>query len=272
MITRMRFTRVASFATGIMLFLLCGCAKYRSPGGPADFRAMGISEEFVSEQTEPSIARRLDRKPLASFPAAVAVVRTQAPGYYSHTARGYGRGRYTVVPIRDVETDEHFERITNLPMIRGIAPLNRIVLPEQFNSDLELRQGAANVQADMVLIYTLDTVFGVEQKIPPLGLLTLGLFPDDEARVTCTASGVLMDTRSGYVYGLVEATSKETQIANTWTSQAAIDQTRRRAEAKAFDQLVGEFETMWAGVIDRYGPPVKQQAATGNGSRAFFWR
>ncbi|MHC4109416.1 MAG: hypothetical protein ACYSXF_04530 [Planctomycetota bacterium] len=270
MTTTTRFARFAACAAGIMLFLLCGCAQYRSPGGPADFRAMGITEEFANEQTEPSIARRLDRKPLASFPAAVAVVRTQAPGYYSRTAQGYGRGRYSVVPIRDVETDEHFERISNLPMIRGIAPLNRIVLPEQFNSDLELRQGAANVQADMVLIYTLDTVFGVEQKIPPLGLLTLGLFPDDEARVTCTASGVLMDTRSGYVYGLVEATSRETQIANTWTSQAAVDQTRRRAETKAFDHLVGEFEAMWPDVIERYGPPVTPQAATG--SPAFTWR
>jgi hypothetical protein len=44
-------------------------------------------------------------------------------------------------------------------MLRGLAPLNRLVLPQQLQSDRELRVGAAKLHADMLLIYTLDTTF-----------------------------------------------------------------------------------------------------------------
>ena len=235
---------------------LCGCtARYCTPGGPADFRALGVTEEVVKDNTDWSIAQRLERKPLAGFPTAIAVVRVQDRGYRSYTASGYGYGNYTVVPIRDVETREQFDRIGGLPMVRGVATLNRLVLPDHFESDRQLRQGAAAVQADMLLVYTFDTAFEVKQKVPPLGILTLGFFPDDHASITSTASAVLMDTRNGYVYGLMEATAKKEKLANGWTQQATVDAGRRQAEAEAFDKLVGEFETTWRRVVEEYGPP-----------------
>lgn len=233
-----------------------GCASYTTPGRVAEFRAMGISAETVDDLTEPSIAERLDRKPLAAFPANVAVVRVQGRGYRSRTARGYGTGDFTIVTTRDVERDEDFQRLAALPMIDGIAPLNRIVIPERITSDLHLRRGAAEVQAEMLLIYTFDTIFGSESKLAPLSVLTIGLFPEREARVTSTVSAALLDTRSGYVYGLAEATSQTARLANAWTSEAAVDESRRKAEGEAFQKLVGELEMMWRGVVARYGPMV----------------
>ncbi len=241
----------------IGFILICtGCATYQTPGGPASFRALGITEQEIGDITDYSITRRLERKPTASFPTALAVVRVQDRGYYSRSSRGSGSGNYTVVTNRDVETDDDFNQIAALPMLRGLAPLNPLVMPGNLNTDLELRQGAASVQADMLFIYTFDTDFSVEHTIAPLGVITLGLFPEADARVTSTAYGALLDTRTGYVYGLIEGTGRDTQLANAWTSNAAIDQVRRRVEREAFEKLVASFETIWPGIVETYGPQI----------------
>jgi hypothetical protein len=233
---------------------LGGCAHYRTPGPAADFRALGITPAEVEASTDASIARKLDLKPLASFPATIAAIRVQGAHYRSYSTSGYGRGEFTVITVRDVETDEQFNRIASLPMVRGLAPVNRFVISDDISSERQLRDAAATVHADLTLLYTFETQFGDEKLIPALGLLTLGLFPDREARVRTTASAALLDTRNGYVYGLAESTVKTEQLANAWTSEQAIDQSRRRAETKAFDQLVGEVEKMWMGVLAQYGP------------------
>jgi hypothetical protein len=250
---------------GILILIAAlgaGCASYRVPGGPADFRAMGITQAQADQQTDWSIAKRLDRQPLAKFPTSIAIVRVQGPGYCSHTTRSYGSGRYSIITTRDVESDEAFKRLAALPMVAGLAPINRLVVSPNMDTEENLREAAATVQADMVLVYTFDTVFGNEKKIAPLGLITLGLFPDREARVTSTASAVLLDTRNGYVYGLAEATGKDNRIANAWTSKSAVDASRRTAEKAAFEGLVGEVETMWRGVVERF-TPAKTAASTG---------
>src|SRR5688572_11210018 len=132
-----------------------GCASYSAKSiGRADFRAMGITQEEVETQTDISIAKRLERKPLAAFPTSIAIVRVQEHGYCSPTARGYGYGKFSVVTTRDVESTDSFDKLSALPMVDGIAPLNKLVLPVNLQTEEHLRQGAANVQADMLLIYT----------------------------------------------------------------------------------------------------------------------
>lgn len=240
---------------------LVGCATYQTPGSAADFRALGISEAEAGVLTESTIAEKLARRPTAAFPAAVAVARVQARGYRSHTLdSAYGEGAFTVVTLRDVETDEQFDRIAKLPMIRGLAPMNRLVLPQNISSEKDLREAAASVQADMILLYTFNTVFGSETLVPALGTITLGIFPAEQARVTSTVSAALIDTRTGYIYGLAEGTAKADQLANLWTTSDAIDQSRRRAEAEAFGKLVESFETMWRQVASTYGPPMVNPA------------
>ncbi len=242
--------------TALVAAAVCcaGCASYTTPGRAADFRALGLTDEEQLKQTEPSIAERLDRKPLASFPASIAIVRVQGRGYHSHTARGYGHGSFTIVTTRDVERDEDFNTLTSLPMIRGLVPLNRLVVSERITSDLQLRRAAAEVQADMLLLYTFDTIFGSESKLAPLSAITIGLFPEREARVTSSVSAALIDTRNGYIYGLAEATANTKRLANAWTSAAAVDESRRNAEREAFEKLIKELETTWQGVAATYGP------------------
>ncbi len=244
-----------ALAIGAAAATLTGCANYRVPGEAADFRAMGISQEDVDSQTDASIAELMRRQPLASFPASIAVAHVQGPGYRSWTHDSYGRGRYSLVMDREAERDEHVERLTALPMVATIGPLNRLIVTEQLDDQMDIRRAAAQVRADMVLLYTFDTRFGTETLVPALGTFTLGLFPAEQARVTTTASAALIDTRSGFVYWLGEGSAKKDQLANLWTSTEAVDQSRRRAEAEAFHKLVGEFEASWPAVVQRFARP-----------------
>jgi len=242
--------RGAGLGSLVLIVLACvagGCQSYVTPGRAADMRAFGVSRE---QQTDASILAAADRHPLATLPTAIAIVRVQEPGYHSESADSFGSGAYSVVTTRDIANmDATLKKIQSLPMVSGVAPISRMLLPEEFHSDLELRQAAAALHADMVLVYTLDTTFRVEDTIAPLTVITLGLSPNQVAHVICTASAVLLDTRNGYVYGVCEATDRQDQLASAWTSEAAVDQTRRRAESKAFEKLAGDIQTTWAGVV-----------------------
>src|SRR5687768_17688641 len=132
-----------------LLLFACGCAHYRTPGG-------GVSIPAITDST---IAEALARQPAAQFPAHVIVARVQASGYGSATGGGHGIGQYSVVIKRDIETDEDFAQLASLPGIAGVGALNRILLPIDLRSARELRQAAAQLHGDIVLLYTVDTAF-----------------------------------------------------------------------------------------------------------------
>src|SRR5918992_632554 len=88
---RPRFVVTASLV--LLTSLLAGCARYATPGGPANFQAMGVSREAL---TDGSIVQSLAKQPLAQFPTGIAVARVQAPDYRSETAETWGHGAYCV--------------------------------------------------------------------------------------------------------------------------------------------------------------------------------
>lgn len=237
--------------------LLTGCASYTTPGRGADFKQLGLTEDGRRMASDPDIRRTLDAKPLAAFPTAIAVARIQAPGYRNYRYSGYGNGKYCVMTTREVETEQQLARISKLPLISGIAPMNRLLLPEQFESDMPLREAAARLHADMLLIYTIDTTFQEDQKAAPVSVITLGLSPTKIVGVTTTASAVLVDTRNSYLYGLAEATVTRNKLTSSWGTEDAIDAARVKNEQEAFEKLVGEFETTWTGVVNRYAVAAK---------------
>src|SRR5437762_3209270 len=136
----------------IMLLLLQGCASYVTPGRPADLQRVGVPKTVGEASTDGLVQQALDKKPLARFPTGIAVVRVQAPGYQSNTAQGFGTGAFCVVTTRDIEKPEQIERLSKLPMVSGIAPVNRLLLTQELQSDLQLREAAAHLQAEMLLI------------------------------------------------------------------------------------------------------------------------
>jgi hypothetical protein len=239
------------------LAMMSGCVEYHAPGGPADLRALGVTPEEQRAGTQADIGANFDKRPLASFPANIAVARLQAPGYTSSTAQGWGQGAYSIVLTRDIEPDDAVKRLAKLPQVRGIAPVGRMLLPTRLNSDKELREAASKLQADMLLIYTLDTSFHDREKAAPISVITLGLSPTKATNVVTTASAVLMDTRNGYIYGVAEASAKRSGTASAWTTESAIDADRQETEREAFRKLVGEVETMWTGVAREFAAAKK---------------
>lgn len=232
--------------------LIGGCASYTTPGRGADLSSVGLTEQARKGLSDPSIQQTLDRKPLAAFPTSIAVARIQAADYHSCSTTGWGEGRYSIVTSRDVEKDEQFARMARLRMVQGIAPMNRLLLPQHLENDLPLRQAAAKLHADMLLIYTFDTSFYDNQFAQPLNVITLGLSPTKTINVTTTASAVLMDTRNGYLYGLAEGTASRNKLTNAWMSSDAMDDARQKNEQEAFEKLVGELEKTWTGVVNQY--------------------
>ncbi|MGE3107207.1 MAG: hypothetical protein AB7G11_02910 [Phycisphaerales bacterium] len=247
---------------------LTGCgSSYLVPGGPADMGAFGAPRAVRPSGTDPRVQVAMDRQPLASFPAGLAIAHVQESGYSCWNGSSYGTGRYSVVTQREVEQEQDLGRLTRLPMVAGVSSMSRLLLPSSLQSDVELRQAAASVHADMLLIYTFDTRFSKDDFASPLTVVTLGLFPSKTVEVRTTASALLVDTRSGYIYGTLESTSKpENQIANAWTSESAVDDARRRAEGAALASLMDEFEGLWGRVVTEYsarswGAPVSPSAS-----------
>lgn len=178
----------------------CSSGQYATPGVAANLGNFGVAASAeIENQTPYNVRKALDLKPAAQFPAHLAVARVQGAGYRSYTAQGYGRGAYSVVTTRDVETDAHFERVAKLPLVAGVGPVNRLLLPPTLNSDEELRHAAALLHADMLLLYTFDTQVFVDETDSPVELVTFGFSNSRRPRVHSTASAALLDTRTGYV-------------------------------------------------------------------------
>ncbi|MCG9965039.1 hypothetical protein [Shewanella cutis] len=212
-------------ATLLSLILLGGCVSYTTPGGSV----------AIGSLAESDISALMSTQPAAIFPAHIAVARIQAPGYISYRLSSFGTGRYRVVTTREVETEADFAQLAKMPQVAGIAPLNRILLPEKLDSIKSLREAAARLKADMLLIYTFDTSFHAgEQQFAPLNVISLGLLKNKEVSVTTTVSAAMFDVRTEYLYGLAESTAKE--------SSDAVDDLRRLTEKQAFSQLIPEIE------------------------------
>lgn len=230
--------------------LLSGCASYyNAPGSAADMSLFGAGPQQQEALTDPSVAARIDKRPAASLPTVIAVAHVQGCGYQSYASSGYGQGRYSVVTTLDAEKPEDLDRLRRLSMVRDVALMNRLVLPKDLNSDLDLRGAAGALHADMLFVYTYDTTFRNDDFAGPLMVVTLGIFPGRTAKVSTTASGLLLDTRTGYIYATATGHSNQSQLANAWTSSDAADDARRRAEHEALGDMLTSVEQTWPRLV-----------------------
>jgi len=194
-------------------------------------------------------------RPAAAFPASIATVRVQAPRYRSYfTEREggvYGDDRYSVITVKEVEEDSDLEHLSKLPNIGGLITISRLLIPPNLRSDQELREAAARLKADMLLLYTFDTSFHDNDASVALNVVTLGLSPTRKIFVRVAASALLIDTRTGFIYAALEANEKRQATTNAWESRETADRARRDAEKAAFKSLVGDFERNWPQIIER---------------------
>src|ERR1700730_17800336 len=86
-----------SILAALSAALLSSCASCVTPGRPAD----------LSTFTDPNVKKAFEARRAIRFPATLAVVRVQASGYESASAKGYGSGAYSVVTGHDIETEKY---------------------------------------------------------------------------------------------------------------------------------------------------------------------
>jgi len=227
--------------------LASGCATYIPPGPKADLQIFA----------PPDIRAGFAAKPTNPFPASVAVIRVQAPTYsnYYLEQRGgrYGSGKYSVVLAREADEDSQLERVRTLKQVAGLVTINRMLLPERLEGDEEIRKAASRLQADLIFLYTFDTAFFDTDVAKPLTIVTLGLSPTRKISAVTTASALLLDTRSGYIYSAYEVTERAETFSTSWGSRDSADEARRKNEQDAFKKLVDEFVTTWPKVLERHG-------------------
>lgn len=228
----------------IAVLLSSGCAtRYVTPGGAVSLTAIDDTD----------IATAYSRKPAAPFPANIAIIRVQDDGYVNRGYRGHSLGRYSVITTRDVESDSSIESLQKLPLVAGVAPIGRLLLPSASDSIRDLRLSAAQLQADLLLVYSIDTSFTVDgTPLGPLSVITLGMLRNKKAHVTATVAGIVVDVRSGFVYGTTEATATEHKRASVWSTSDVTDAARRKAEQRAFDEFAGEFGDFWTDLLNVY--------------------
>ena len=234
-----------TFKIGIFIIaiFISGCATYTTPGG-------GVQ---LSDLAETDINELMSKKPAASFPANISIARIQAPGYQTYRLSSYGAGRYSVVTAREIESESDFQYLSQLPQVEGLAPLNKILLPTNLDSIKSLREASARLKTDILLIYTFDTTFHAgEQKFAPLNVISLGVLKNKKVTVTTTVSAAFFDVRTEYLYGLSEATAKESKHASVWSTSSTVDDLRITTEKSAFQKLLPEIEKTWSGIISQY--------------------
>ncbi len=231
--------------TAVALFI-SGCATYIPPGAKADFDAFA----------PPDIQAGFAARPTNPFPGSIAVVRVQSPTYtnYYLQQRGgiYGTGRYSVVLTKEADEDKQLERVTKLPQLTGLVTINRMLLPEQLESDNEIRAAASRLQADLLFLYTFDTSFFDSDKSKPLSVITLGLSPTRKISAITTCSALLLDTRTGYIYSAYEVTERAETFSTSWGARDTADEARRNNEREAFKKLSDEFISSWPKLLERY--------------------
>jgi len=151
--------------------LFFGCSTYIPPSGRADLST--ISSFTI---------RRASREACGCFPQVIAAVRVQAPNYRSYfterKAEFMAMGRYSVITVKEVEDESDLDRISKMPNVGGLVSISRLLLPQTLKSDRELREAAARLKADMLLLYTFDTSFHDNDESVALNVITLGLSPN----------------------------------------------------------------------------------------------
>jgi hypothetical protein len=228
----------------ILFVVMCaGCASYVTPGGSVR----------LTDIDRADIAEAVARKPGAKFPATLAIVRVQSPHYKSYSASGFGEGQFSVLTTQELLSDADIRDIQKWPGLTNVGTINRLLLPPRLESLDSLRVAAAKMQADIMLVYTLETSFKIQGRgYGPVSVISLGVVPDRDAYVTSTASAVFTDVRTGYIYGTVESSAQVSGLTTVWRTRSTVDKKRTEAELEAFRQMISLAATTWGQLIKRY--------------------
>lgn len=212
-----------------------GCASHIN--SPAVRSALEAKRAAFSD---PLLARAYHAQPTMRFPATIAVA-TQASETREHLRSLSARGR--------------LDTLKSLPQLANFITLSSLLYnprTTETKPDLVMREAAARMHADAVLIVAVETQATDGKIIAPLTELSLGLFPNKRYELVSTALAALVDTRTGYVYGALEESRARSGLTMAWGSDDVMKRARAAAERDALDKLVAEFPAFWRGVVQNH--------------------
>jgi len=226
-------------------FLLAGCSSYVNSRAAADHRA-----KAEAAFSHPLIARAYNAKPAMTFPATIGL----APMDHE-----------TQLPLRNLDATGKLDALKSLPQLAHVTNVSSLLISTNGEiagpngqpvalwnkSDLALREAAARLHCDAVLLLKIDTSVTDGKVFAPLTLVTLGMFPNDRTEVISTALAALVDTRTGYVYATAERSAGKTCHAISWDDDTR-DRTMRLANQKAMEKLFSDFPALWSGIVAKH--------------------
>lgn len=239
---RQKIRRKYSVILGILpfVFLLSGCFEsYVTPPGGADMSAF---------QATASQGYRQSPKPAARLPVRLAVARVQSDYDYYQRCQ-----EFSVVNESMLQVQLSYKELTTLQGIDEVVTVNKLLISGCDRSSDGLRKAALSLKAELLYIYTLDTQYDETDWSSAMSLYTLGLSPTITVEVTTNAMGILIDSQTGYVYGVLQASSEKSQKAAFLTRQNAWDQCSKVTQQEAFERMNERFKVTWAGILSQYG-------------------
>ena len=212
-----------------------GCTSHIN--SPAVARAIEAKRAAFSD---PLLARAYNAQPTMRFPATIAIA-TQSSETREH--------------IRNLSAQGRLDTLKSLPQLANFITLSSLLYNPQTTAtkpDLVMREAAARMHSDAVLIVATETQATDGKIIAPLTELSLGLFPNKRYELVCTALAALVDTRTGYVYGALEESRSRTGLTMAWGSDDVMHRARTRTEREALEKLIAAFPPFWRGVVQHH--------------------
>lgn len=238
------------FAAAALAFL-AGCStdtgSYLSPNSGSESL---IKQALIDD---PSVATELARKPAATFPAHILVARTSGGDGYSYAGTYYHGG----LILQDTPESERVQQVLEAqPGVASVVPVNKFLLGDgRADTMVALRRAAAKVQADLVFLYAESRGRRVVDQLPIVSFLTLGLAPLQKIDAEASVSGVLVDVRTGFIYGVINASAFDDGRNIGWFSRAHSKSMEEDMSAAAIAKFIERIPGFWKGVDTRYAKP-----------------
>jgi hypothetical protein len=217
--------------------LATGCTSYVN--SPAVARSL---KEKRAAFSDPLIARAGNARPAMHFPATIAIATAD------HDVRDH---------LRALSAHGTLDRLDSLPHLARTVVISPLLVGDtdrehNITADLRMREAAAKLHADAVLILANESQLTDGRIIAPLTELSLGLLPNKRYELITTSLAALVDTRTGYVYGTDEKSRARSGITMAWGSDDVIHRARKKVEREAMEKLFAGFPAFWRGVVDTH--------------------
>ena len=217
----------------LTLSLLSGCAMDRPPASTADMP--GLSDAAAPAALEASLFKS-DQAVLSNGDIDKILSSRIYPPAHARIAVIRIGGRYpwgrtwwseNVAQIEQEGTDQLLNHFRKSPRVGRVMVLPTMLTPAQVTVPY-LRESAARVQADLLLVYRTFTQSYQQQRF----------FGGGDIHAYCTVEAILLDTRSGVVID----TSVKTQSfsASKTSKDLEFEEAAARAEQKAIASALGQ--------------------------------